>query len=103
MACFWYPKKTITLLIPKASVGVTTGPTFCGVVGSSLRREYTVMGMLVNLAARLMCAAPVNGVLVDERTQSQFDVDDVDLDEDYERSSNSQLNTRNQTGELNHK
>ena len=39
----------------------------------------------------------------DERTQSQFDVDDVDLDEDYERSSNSQLNTRNQTGELNHK
>ena len=50
-------------------VGITTGHTFCGVVGSPKRREYTVMGMLVNLAARLMCKAPPNGILVDERTR----------------------------------
>ena len=62
------------------SVGVTTGPTFCGVVGSSLRREYTVMGMLVNLAARLMCSAPDNGVLVDERTQSHSSAAEINME-----------------------
>ena len=36
------------------AIGVTTGPAFCGVVGNSLRCEYTVIGDVVNLAARLM-------------------------------------------------
>lgn len=35
-------------------VGVTTGLTFSGVIGSSRRREYTMMGDTVNLSARLM-------------------------------------------------
>lgn len=38
-------------------VGVATGLTFSGVIGSSRRREYTMMGDPVNLAARLMQAA----------------------------------------------
>ena len=38
-----------------ASVGLTTGHAFCGVVGSQgNRREYTVLGDVVNLSARLM-------------------------------------------------
>ena len=54
-----------------ASVGVTSGVAFCGVVGSAgNRREYTVLGDVVNLAARLMQHAGRTGVqvLVDEPT-----------------------------------
>ncbi|XP_036442923.1 adenylate cyclase type 10-like [Colossoma macropomum] len=40
------------------SVGVTTGPVFCGVMGHPLRHEYTVIGRKVNLAARLMMYYP---------------------------------------------
>ncbi|XP_034145484.1 adenylate cyclase type 10 isoform X1 [Esox lucius] len=40
------------------SIGVTTGPVFCGVVGHSVRHEYTVIGRKVNLAARLMMHYP---------------------------------------------
>ena len=51
----------------RSSVGVTTGRAFCGVVGSDLRREYTVMGDVVNLAARLMQSAP-DSILCDRAT-----------------------------------
>jgi class 3 adenylate cyclase/tetratricopeptide (TPR) repeat protein len=47
--------------------GVATGRAFCGVFGSDLRRDYTVHGNVINLAARLMSAAN-GGVLVDEST-----------------------------------
>ncbi|KAJ8003480.1 hypothetical protein DPEC_G00148750 [Dallia pectoralis] len=40
------------------SIGVTTGPVFCGVVGHPVRHEYTVIGRKVNLAARLMMHYP---------------------------------------------
>ncbi|KAL7291476.1 hypothetical protein TKK_0014741 [Trichogramma kaykai] len=43
-------------LLKSVSIAVTTGMGYCGVVGHVLRREYTVIGMAVNKAARLMCA-----------------------------------------------
>ena len=49
------------------SIGVTTGLVFCGVIGNSLRREYTMMGDVVNLAARLMMASS-NEILCDDAT-----------------------------------
>lgn len=42
--------------IKSVTVAVTTGMTYCGVVGHILRREYTVIGTSVNKAARLMVA-----------------------------------------------
>jgi len=48
--------------------GLTTGPVFCGEVGSDVRREYAVVGDAVNLAARLMQAAPPGRLLVDRPT-----------------------------------
>ncbi|MBI4953174.1 MAG: AAA family ATPase [Myxococcales bacterium] len=41
----------------RSSVGIAHGRVFCGVVGNERRCEYTVLGDVVNLAARLMQAA----------------------------------------------
>ncbi|RZC42671.1 adenylate cyclase type 10-like [Asbolus verrucosus] len=49
------------------SIGVTTGKTYCGVFGHTLRREYTVISLIVNKAARLMVAYK-NKVTCDRET-----------------------------------
>lgn len=48
--------------------GVATGRCWCGVVGTDFRQEYTVLGDVVNLAARLMSKASRNTVLVEQAT-----------------------------------
>lgn len=42
--------------IKSVSVGVTSGNVYCGIVGHTLRREYSVISVTVNKAARLMMA-----------------------------------------------
>lgn len=51
----------------QVAIGISTGRVFCGVVGNEQRREYTLIGDTVNLAARLMQAAK-GKILCDEAT-----------------------------------
>ncbi|KAI5644898.1 adenylate and guanylate cyclase catalytic domain-containing protein [Phthorimaea operculella] len=57
LKCAYSIRKSVAALdgVREVSIGVTTGQVYCGVVGHPLRREFTVIGAIVNKAARLMC------------------------------------------------
>jgi class 3 adenylate cyclase/tetratricopeptide (TPR) repeat protein len=53
-------------------IGITQGETYAGEVGWKQRREFTVMGDDVNLAARLMSRAEFGQVLISERVRERL-------------------------------
>src|SRR6266498_4987515 len=60
-------RKELTNLKVRSSIGITTGRIFCGSIGNSTRREYTIIGNAVNLSARLMGAAAMQLTLIEKQ------------------------------------
>jgi class 3 adenylate cyclase/predicted ATPase len=60
-------RERLALMKVRHSTGIATGLAFCGIIGNTARREYTMIGDVVNLAARLMQAAK-GGTLCDQTT-----------------------------------
>ncbi|MBM7846161.1 adenylate/guanylate cyclase domain-containing protein [Herpetosiphon giganteus] len=57
----------LTKLSLTHTIGIATGPAFCGEIGNSQRREFTMIGDVVNRAARLM-EANLAPILCDQTT-----------------------------------
>jgi len=58
-------------------IGICTGRSFVGNVGSHLKMEYTVLGREVNLAARLSSICKGGQILTDEKTVRIMKKDDI--------------------------
>ncbi len=52
-------------------MGIATGVVFAGEVGAPSRQEYTVMGSVVNLSARIMAHSSPGKLIVDKATKSR--------------------------------
>ena len=56
-----------------AQIGMATGFGYCGDIGAPRRKDYTITGEVVNLAARMMTYAESGGIYLDTTTNERFD------------------------------
>ena len=52
----------------KIGIGISTGIVFSGILGSIRKKEFTSIGMAVNIAARLQAIASPGEILISEKT-----------------------------------
>lgn len=52
----------------ESNIGIASGRCFCGIIGGGQRREYTAIGEVMNVAARLMQTSVESAILCDEET-----------------------------------
>jgi len=52
----------------KTGIGIATGRVFSGILGSRRKKEYTSVGLTVNIAARLQGMAGPGEIIISERT-----------------------------------
>lgn len=55
-------------------IGLATGVAFCGFFGSPLRKEYTALGNVVNLSARIMVDANWGQIRIDSEVANKLKV-----------------------------
>ena len=56
----------------KIGIGISTGKVFSGILGSLRIKEFTSIGMPVNIAARLQSMAKGGEILISESTHKKF-------------------------------
>ncbi len=67
----WDMRERFERLESPFSAGIATGRVYCGDMGHPERRDFTVLGDSVNLAARLMRAAPHGEIWVESMTRRE--------------------------------
>jgi adenylate cyclase len=56
----------------QTGIGIASGRVFSGIMGSLRKKEYTSIGMPVNIAARLQSIAGGGDILIDEATRNKI-------------------------------
>ncbi|MCD4818188.1 MAG: tetratricopeptide repeat protein [Candidatus Cloacimonetes bacterium] len=56
----------------KIRIGLTGGTAFTGFIGSELREEYTVLGMVVNKSVRIVMKTEWGQIVIDENIQKKI-------------------------------
>lgn len=63
----------IRKLYPGIKAGVNSGYVYCGLIGSDARKEFSIIGMSINFAARIMQTAQYGEILVSERSKESIE------------------------------
>jgi adenylate cyclase len=59
----------------RTGIGIASGKVFSGIMGSSRKKEFTCVGLAVNIAARLQGLAGGGEILVDAPTAAQLELE----------------------------
>lgn len=68
----------------KIGIGISTGNVFSGVLGSLRKKEFTSIGMAVNIAARLQSMAKKDEILISESTFQKISDQNISMGIDAE-------------------